>query len=430
MKIIYKNNLNAKEYAALLKRPAIDNTNVMSVIKPVLDEIKTGGLKAVLKYASKFDGLNSDQIKLGPEEISRGADLLESCVREAIDTAYENILSFHLKQKPAGYEMETMPGIRCSREYRAIESVGLYIPGGTAVLPSTMLMLGIPAKIAGCERTVVCSPSKNGSVSPALLYAAQKCGITEFYRIGGAQAVGMLAYGTEETGKVDKIFGPGNQYVTAAKSLVSIDPDGCAIDMPAGPSEVLIIADRTGIPGFIASDLLSQAEHGKDSQAVLVTTDEKLAGEVVLEIDKQIANLERIEFANAAISNSFILIADDINQAIDFSNSYAPEHLILSIADYNDQKNKIRNAGSVFLGNYSPESAGDYASGTNHSLPTYGYAKSFSGVNVESFMKAVTFQELSAEGLKGISGTVVRLAETESLQAHANAVKIRIENGN
>lgn len=430
MKILDVNKLNADEIKCLFKRPAINNQKILDIVKPVLEEIKLNGIDAVLKYARKFDGLATDNIQLSKDEICKGANLLDEKVKRAINSAYENILKFHQYQKPEGYSVEIMPGIKCFRQYRPIENVGLYIPGGTAVLPSTMLMLGIPAGIAGCKRIVVCSPAKNGIVNPALLYAAEKCGIEEFYIVGGAQAIGLMAYGASSIPKVDKIFGPGSQFVTAAKSIVSVDPDGCAIDMPAGPSEVLIIADKTANPEFIAADLLSQAEHGLDSQAILVTTEFEIAQAVSDAAEKQSETLKRKEFADSSLNNSYILVVNNIKQAIEFSNGFAPEHLILSIENINETIKDITNAGSVFLGNYSPESAGDYASGTNHSLPTYGYAKSFSGVNVESFLKGITFQELTHTGLKSISETVITLAETEDLQAHVYAVKIRMKNGN
>ncbi|MCW8848663.1 MAG: histidinol dehydrogenase, partial [Melioribacteraceae bacterium] len=327
---------------------------------------------------------------------------------------------------PKKYKLETMPGIKCAREFRAIEGVGLYIPGGTAILPSTLLMLAIPAKIAGCQRIVVCSPAKD-KVSPEVLYVAKYLGITEFYQVGGAQAIGLMAYGTKDIPKVNKIFGPGNQFVTAAKALVSIDPSGCSIDMIAGPSEVLVIADEAANPKFIAADLLSQAEHGIDSQVILCTTSKLLALKVNEELDIQTKDLERGKIALEALKNSFTIIFSSIEETITFSNNYAPEHLILNFKNVKSYLGEISNAGSVFVGEYSPESVGDYASGTNHSLPTYGYAKSIGGVSVEQFMKGITFQELSKQGLANISKTVIELAETEKLQAHANAVKIRLE---
>ncbi len=427
MKKYFFNKLKKEELESLTKRPAIDIERVFGIVKPVLDDIKTTGLKAALKYAEKFDGFDGDNIRVGDEEYLEAERNLDPKVKTALESAAKNIKTFHLKQKPSGYEIETAPGVKCSREYRAIESVGLYVPGGSAVLPSTMLMLGIPAKIAGCGRVIVCSPAKNGKINYPLLYAAKLCGVNEFYKIGGAQAVGLMAYGDTSIPRVNKIFGPGNQYVTAAKLLVSIDAGGCAIDMPAGPSEVLVIADKNANASFVASDLLSQAEHGADSQVVLVTESENSAKNISAEVEKQLELLPRKEYAAKALGNSFILITENINQAIEFSNKYAPEHLIINVEYPDKLKSKIINAGSVFLGQYSPESAGDYASGTNHSLPTYGYAKTFGGVTVESFMKTMTFQNLSKEGLKNISDTVQRLAEVEELEAHKNAISIRLK---
>ena len=427
MKKYFFNKLKKEELDSLTKRPAIDVERVFGIVKPVLDDIKTTGLKAALKYVKKFDGFDGDSIRVDDEEYLEAERNLDPEVKTALESAAKNIETFHLKQKPSGYEIETVPGVKCSREYRAIESVGLYVPGGSAVLPSTMLMLGIPAKIAGCGRVIVCSPAKNGKINYPLLYAAKLCGVNEFYKIGGAQAVGLMAYGDTSIPRVNKIFGPGNQYVTAAKLLVSIDAGGCAIDMPAGPSEVLVIADKNANASFVASDLLSQAEHGVDSQVVLVTDNENSAKNISAEVEKQLELLPRKEYAAKALGNSFILITENINQAIEFSNKYAPEHLIINVEHPDKLKSKIINAGSVFLGQYSPESAGDYASGTNHSLPTYGYAKTFGGVTVESFMKTMTFQNLSKEGLKNISDTVQRLAEVEELEAHKNAISIRLK---
>ena len=322
-----------------------------------------------------------------------------------------------------------MNGINCSRKFRAIENVGLYIPGGTAVLPSTMLMLGIPASIAGCKRVVALSPIKK-EINPAVLFAAKICEVDEFYKIGGVQGIALLAYGDKSIQKVDKLFGPGNQYVTAAKSLVSIDPQGSAIDMLSGPSEVLVIADEKANPSFVAADLLSQAEHGVDSQVILLTSSEKLATQVQAEIKKQKKYLFRKNIINGALKNSFVLIVNSIEEAIELSNKYAPEHLILNISNVEKYKKKIVNAGSVFLGSYSSESIGDYASGTNHSLPTYGYAKTFGGISVESFMKTMTFQNVNRIGFKNIASTVIKLASLEKLDAHANAIKVRMKNGN
>ncbi|MFA4923681.1 MAG: histidinol dehydrogenase [Ignavibacteriaceae bacterium] len=427
MKTFELNKLSKKEIQSLSKRPAIDFSKAFSVVKPMLEEIKQNGLPAALGYAKQFDNFSDENILVGEDEFSSAEKNLSTEVKTAIITAANNIRTFHEKQIPKVYEVETMPGVKCSREFRAIENVGLYIPGGSAILPSTMLMLGIPASIAGCKRVVACSPTKEGKVNDALLFAAKFCGVKEFYKLGGAQAIAVMAYGCEEIKKVDKLFGPGNQFVTAAKLLVSINVDGCAIDMPAGPSEVLVVADNTANPSFVASDLLSQAEHGVDSQVVLLTFTQSFTDSVLVEVEKQLNNLPRKEIASQSLKNSFVLICDTLDEALSFSNTYAPEHLILHLVNAESYKDKISNAGSVFLGEYSPESAGDYASGTNHSLPTYGYAKSFGGVSVESFMKSVTFQHLTKEGLTGLAPAIETLAEVEKLSAHKNAVIIRLK---
>jgi histidinol dehydrogenase len=427
MRTYYLNKLSRDEIALLTKRPAINLEKITSVVKPLLADLKSGGLKAALKYAKEFDGFESEDILVSKKEFNDAEKNLPAEIKSAMKTAFKNIEKFHFKQFPAKYECETMTGINCSREFRAIENVGLYVPGGSAVLPSTMLMLGIPAKIAGNKRVIACSPSKNNKINSPLLYAAMLCGIEEFYKLGGAQAIGLMAYGDLDVPKVDKIFGPGNQYVTAAKQLVSIDPDGCSIDMPAGPSEVLVIADSSANPAFAAADLLSQAEHGIDSQVVLITTNLGMANSIELELVSQLENLPRKNLASMALENSFVLITEDIMKAIEFSNMYAPEHLILNVKEAENYIPGIFNAGSVFLGPYSPESAGDYASGTNHSLPTYGYAKAYGGVSVEAFMKSITFQKLSKEGLQNIAGAVETLAEVEGLYAHKRAVEIRLK---
>lgn len=426
MKTYDFSKLNEKQVLRLTKRPAINFDQTFKVVKPLINDVKLNGLQAALKYAKTYDGLSSNNIRVTEKELQKAKKNLSTKIKRAIDSAYSNIRKFHLKQLPKDYKLETVPGINCSREFRAIEDVGLYIPGGGAVLPSTMLMLGIPAKMAGCKRIVVCSPTKNGNLNDALLYAALKCGIKEFYKIGGAQAVAFMAYGDKSIQKVSKIFGPGNQFVTAAKLLISNDPGGCSIDMPAGPSELLIVADETANPAFVAADLLSQAEHGTDSQVILVSTSNEFFKEVDREIRKQLKYIPRKNIAAEALNNSFALLVENVEKGIEFSNLYAPEHLILNVNSSARFKTKIKNAGSIFLGNYSPESAGDYASGTNHSLPTYGFAKSFGGVTVESFMKSMTFQSLSKKGLKNISDTVQILAETEELIAHRNAVRIRL----
>lgn len=427
MKIIEYNKISRKKKLELLQRPAIDMTKAYQVVQPILNDIKSNGLESVLKYSKKFDGFNSKKIKVTAKEFENSEKLVSSRFKKAVKVASNNIKKFHKLQLPRNYSVETMAGIKCSREFRAIESVGLYIPGGTAILPSTLMMLAIPAIIAGCKRLVVCSPPVT-TLSNEILYVARYLGIDEFYKVGGAQAIALMAYGTKKIKKVDKIFGPGNQYVAAAKALVSIDPNGCVIDMIAGPSEVLVIADGSGNPKFIAADLLSQAEHGNDSQVIFCSTSKELADDVIKEIKIQTKQLTRKSFIEKSLEKSFVLIFNEIDEAINFSNSYAPEHLILNLRNAKSFIPKIKNAGSVFIGQYSPESAGDYASGTNHSLPTYGYAKSIGGVSVEQFMKGITFQELSKEGLENISNTVIELAKAEKLEAHANAVEIRLKN--
>ena len=426
MEIITYNKISRNKKLKLLQRPVIDMTKTYRVVQPILTDIKSNGLESVLKYSKKFDGFSEKRIKVTVKEFEDSKKLVSSRFKKAVKAASNNIKKFHKLQLPKKYSVETMAGIKCSREFRAIENVGLYIPGGTAILPSTLMMLAIPAIIAGCKRLVVCSPTVK-NLSNEILYVAGYLGINEFYKVGGAQAIALMAYGTNKIKKVDKIFGPGNQYVAAAKALVSIDPNGCAIDMIAGPSEVLVIADGSANPKFIAADLLSQAEHGNDSQVILCSTNKGLAEKVIKEIKVQIEELPRKSFVEKSLENSFAIIFNKIDEAIDFSNSYAPEHLILNIKSAKSYLSKIQNAGSVFIGKYSPESVGDYASGTNHSLPTYGYAKSTGGVSVEQFMKGITFQELSKEGLESISTTVIELANAEKLQAHANAVKIRLK---
>lgn len=426
MKIFNYKNLSKEQLQKLFKRSAIDSKKISALVKPIVTDVKKYGDTAVLKCARKFDGLIENSIRLTSAELSKAAKKLDGATKTAISTAARNIEKFHLKQLPSGYSVETMPGVKCWRKHLPIKNVGLYIPGGSSVLFSTMLMLGIPAKIAGCKRIVVSSPIKEKEFHPALAYAAKICGVKEFYKVGGAQAIAMMAYGTKTIKKVDKIFGPGNQFVTAAKTLVSNDPEGSTIDMPAGPSEVLVIADNFADVVFVASDLLAQAEHGTDSQVILLTTSSKLAERVLKEIRKQIELLPRKGLAKKSLASSFIMVVPSINEAIKLSNKYAPEHLIMNLKNTEKYVDKIQNAGSVFLGAYSPESVGDYASGTNHSLPTFGYAKSIGGVSVESFMKPITYQKLSRRGLKKISHTVIHLAETEKLEAHANSVRVRL----
>ncbi|MFH1196647.1 MAG: histidinol dehydrogenase [bacterium] len=426
MRIFSLEKLSQKELSGLFSRPAINFEKSFKAVRPILIDVKNEGQKAALEYARKYDMFTDESIFVSKKDFQDAEINLSADVKNALKKAAANIEKFHSKQSPVKYEVETVKGVFCSREYRPIDNVGLYIPGGSAVLPSTMLMLGIPSKIAGCKRVVASTPVKNNPINHAVLFAAKLCGVHEFMKIGGAQGIALLAYGDREFKKVDKIFGPGNQYVTAAKALVSIDPVGCAIDMPAGPSEVLIIADESADASFIAADLLSQAEHGPDSQVILITNSIAIAAEVKKQIAKQLKLLPRKAIAEQSLKSSFILEVKSIDEAIDLSNNYAPEHLIINASNATRLKSKIHNAGSVFLGTYSCESAGDYASGTNHSLPTYGYARSFGGVTVESFMKTISFQSLTKNGLKNISGTIIELAGVENLDAHANAVKIRL----
>ncbi|MES2005277.1 MAG: histidinol dehydrogenase [Bacteroidota bacterium] len=413
------------EWKQLLARPAIDNTSLQQTVKAVMSEVKQNGDTAVIAFTHRFDGVELENFVVSEKEINEAGALLSAELKKAIQQAAVNIELFHSKQVAEAEVIETMPGVRCWRKSIGIEKVGLYIPGGTAPLFSTILMLAIPAKIAGCKEIILCSPpGKNGKLNPAILYAAQLTGITAVYKIGGVQAIAAMAYGTESVPQVYKIFGPGNQYVTCAKQL--IQQEGIAIDMPAGPSEVCVLADETANAAFVAADLLSQAEHGADSQVLLVTTSASLVAEVQTELAKQLAQLPRKELAAKALENSTTILVTTIEEAIALVNEYAAEHLIISCKEDEAIAEKISNAGSVFLGNYSPESVGDYASGTNHTLPTNGFAKAYSGVSVDSFVKKVTYQKLSKQGLENIAETVMLMAEAEGLEAHANAARIRI----
>lgn len=426
MRIYQYNRNNMGIIKKLFLRPSMDSQTIYKAVEPILKNVKRNGDKAVISYARKFDRFSGNSIIVSKKELNDSGKKLSKELKEAIRISAKNIEKFHQQQFPNNFLVETSKGVLCGRKFTPIENVGLYIPGGSAVLISTILMLAIPAKIAGCKRIVLSSPCNGNRLNEAILYTAKYLGIKEVYKVGGAQAIAMLAYGTGKVRKVDKIFGPGNQYVTAAKSLVSIDADGCSIDMPAGPSELLVIADRTANPVYVAADLLSQAEHGTDSQVILITTDLALAESVKKEIDIQLKQLPRSGIAKQSLKSSFILVVKDIERAIDLSNQYAPEHLIMNFNHAEKYLDKITNAGSVFIGPYSPESAGDYSSGTNHSLPTYGYAKSFGGVSVDMFMKAITYQKISKNGLKRISSAIIKLAETEKLLAHSNAVKVRL----
>ena len=408
-----------------IKRPAFDSTSLQEKVKSVLADIKKDGDAAIIKYTEQFDGVSLTDFKVSNQEIEEAASFLTDDLKEAIKQAANNIHTFHQKQISPVEVVETMPGVQCWRKSVGIEKVGLYIPGGTAPLFSTILMLGIPAKLAGCKEVVLCSPpNKEGKLHPAILFAASVAGITKLYKIGGVQAIGAMAYGTETVTQVYKVFGPGNQYVTCAKQL--IQQEEIAIDMPAGPSEVCVLADETAHAAYIAADLLSQAEHGVDSQVVLVTCEEELVKLVNEELQKQVELLPRKDIALKALENSKAIIVKNIGAAIDLVNGYAAEHLIISCQYAAEIGEKIVNAGSVFLGNYSPESVGDYASGTNHTLPTNGFAKAYSGVSVDSFVKKITFQKLNKAGIAAIGKTVIEMATAEGLDAHANAVRVRI----
>ena len=420
--------LDDQTISSLLERPNTDYDNAKSVATEIINDVQTRGDHALREITEKFDGVDLDDIAVTPDEIESAKSKLDPKLVEAIEAAFENIRAFYSEQKASTYSKETMPGVMCYSESRPIDRVGLYVPGGTAPLPSTALMLGVPAMLAGSSQVVLCTPpNKDGSITPSILYAASLCGITQIYKVGGAQSIAAMAYGTQSVPKVDKIFGPGNQYVTAAKLIVSTDPTGAQIDMLAGPSEVLVIADINARADFVAADLLSQAEHGVDSQVILVTDSEKLVPLVDKELELQLAKLPRKDIAAEALKKSFTLVVESIDQAVEFSNDYAPEHLIINTADAERLVPQIQNAGSVFLGEYSCESAGDYASGTNHSLPTSGLARSTSGVNVASFQKNITFQIVTKEGAANVGPIVSAIAAEEGLDAHKNAMEIRYE---
>jgi histidinol dehydrogenase len=410
----------------LLQRPVMDHAALQTVVQGVLDAVRTGGDKAVASYTKQFDSVTIDDLQVSEAAINEATLSLEPALKEAIQLAAKNIRCFHEAQVNAPVTIETMPGVRCWRKTVGIDKVGLYIPGGSAPLFSTVLMLGIPAVIAGCKEIILCTPpSKDGSVHPAILYAASVVGITRIYKVGGVQAIAAMTYGTETVPQVYKIFGPGNQYVTAAKQLVQ--QNGVAIDMPAGPSEVCVLADETCNPGFVASDLLSQAEHGPDSQVLLVSTSRKVVDEINEALTAQLAVLPRKDIAQQALENSKAIVVDSMEQAIFIVNSYAAEHLIIACKNDEAIGEQITNAGSVFLGNYSPESVGDYASGTNHTLPTSGYARAYSGVSVDSFVKKITYQKLTPAGLQAIGAAVETMAAAEGLEAHKNAITIRLQ---
>lgn len=418
--------LSETDIERLITRNADASHAIQDAVISIIDRVRTTGDDALKSYAQQFDGIKLDCLSLRGEEIAELASAIGREQQRALEIAFANIHRFHSTQLRKERSVETMPGVRCWREPRPIEKVGLYIPGGSAVLPSTLLMLGVPARIAGCEEIVVCTPPQaNGRINGYVAYCLQLLKIECVYLVGGAQAIAAMAYGTESIPKVDKLFGPGNQYVTKAKSLVQ-GLAGISIDMPAGPSEVLVIADRSANPGFVAADLLAQAEHGADSQAILVSTDRQLIDDVQIALADQLARLPRVAIAEKAIANSYAIHCDTLDDAMAFSNRYAPEHLILETDEWEPLLRNVSNAGSVFAGHLTPESAGDYASGTNHTLPTSAFARSYSGVSVDSFVKKITFQHITAEGLRHIGPTVETLAELEGLEAHKNAVSVRL----
>ena len=421
-KIIYP---SAEDYASICERPHLDVSQLNATVASVLADIKNEGDKAVIAYEEKFDKVKLTTLAVSEEEMAEAETLVSQELKDALILAHKNIAAFHESQRFDGEKIETAPGVVCWQKSVAIEKVGLYIPGGTAPLFSTVLMLATPAKIAGCKEIVLCTPpNREGKVNPAILMAARVAGVNKIFKAGGVQAIGAMAYGTESVPKVYKIFGPGNQFVMAAKQQVSLHD--AAIDMPAGPSEVCVIADETSNASFVAADLLSQAEHGIDSQVILISTSEKMIADVEEELQKQLAVLPRHEIAEKTLENSQFVLVKDKDEAMALSNAYAPEHLIIATADYETLAEKVVNAGSVFLGNYACESAGDYASGTNHTLPTHGYAMAYNGVNLDSYNRKVTFQHLSAEGIRSIGNAVVCMAENEQLEAHANAMRLRV----
>ena len=421
-KILYPNKA---DWAEMLRRPMQNVSTFFENVSTILKNVKANGDAAVLEYEEQFDKVKLTSLAVTEEEMKEAEAQVPIELKVAILLAQRNIYTFHKKQKFEGKKVETMEGVTCWQKAVGIEKVGLYIPGGTAPLFSTVLMLAVPAKIAGCKEIILCTPpDKEGKINPAILYAAQVSGVSKIFKAGGVQAIGAMAYGTESVPKVYKIFGPGNQYVMAAKQQVAMHD--VAIDMPAGPSEVAVIADESANPTFVAADLLSQAEHGLDSQVVLITTSEKLLGEVEYEVQHQLSSLPRWQIAEKSLENSKLILVKDMDEAIEMTNEYAPEHLIIETKDYMDLAEKVVNAGSVFLGNYTPESAGDYASGTNHTLPTNGYAKAYSGVSLDSFIRKITFQEINREGIQNIGPAIEVMAANEHLDAHKNAVSVRL----
>lgn len=413
------------EWTSLLERPHIDMTALYATVNTVLTDVRTRGDRAVLDYEEKFDRVSLSSLQVTEAEMEAAEQLVPEELKDALRQAERNIATFHEAQRFQGKKIETAPGVVCWQKAVPIEKVGLYIPGGTAPLFSTVLMLAVPARLAGCREIVLCTPpDREGRVNPAILYAARLAGVHRIFKAGGVQAIGAMAYGTETVPKVYKIFGPGNQYVMAAKQQVSLHE--VAIDMPAGPSEVLVVADEKANPVFVAADLLSQAEHGADSQVLLVTTSDRMLERVREEVQVQLEKLPRRELAVRSLEHSKLILVHSMEEAMELANAYAPEHLILEVEDYTSLAEKVVNAGSVFMGAYTPESAGDYASGTNHTLPTSGYARAYSGVNLDSFVRKITFQELSSEGIRNIGPAIEKLASGEQLDAHKNAVTLRL----
>ena len=423
------NTPSTEQWAELIERPIINKAELNKSVNVIIDDVKTNGDQALLKYTQLFDKVDLTNLSVSDSEKIEGESQVSQELKDAIKVAYTNIYKFHKAQQTQEAVVETTKGVKCWRKSVPIEKVGLYIPGGSAPLFSTILMLGIPAKIAGCSDIVLCTPPNSSqTINPAILYAASLVGVTEIYKVGGAQAIAAMTFGTETIPKVYKIFGPGNQYVTKAKEISQ--QYGVAIDMPAGPSEVLVIADESCYPSFVAADLLSQAEHGADSQVVLVSDSEKVIADCLVEVNKQVKLLPRVDITLKALENSKAIVLTDLDDCLKFSNAYAPEHLILATDKASNYLNKISNAGSVFIGNYSCESAGDYASGTNHTLPTNGFAKNYSGVSLDSFVKKITFQELTKEGINSIGKAIEIMAEAEGLDAHKNAVTLRLKENN
>ena len=423
--MILISNPDKFQWQEILKRPVMNTENLFDTVRSVIDRVKSEGDRAVLDYEKKFDKVVLTSLAVSEEEQQEAENLVSEDLKAAICLAKQNIETFHAAQRFEGRKVQTQPGVTCWQKAVAIEKVGLYIPGGTAPLFSTVLMLAVPAKIAGCKEIVLCTPpGRDGKVHPAVLFAAKVAGVNRIFKAGGIQAIAAMAHGTESVPKVYKIFGPGNQYVTAAKQLVSLRD--VAIDMPAGPSEVEVLADETANPIFVAADLLSQAEHGVDSQAILITTSVELQQAVKVEVERQLALLPRKEIAEKSLANSKLIVVDSMEEAIELTNAYAPEHLIIETEDYLSVAERIVNAGSVFLGSLTPESAGDYASGTNHTLPTNGYAKAYSGVSLDSFIRKITFQEIKPEGLNIIGPAIELMAANEQLDAHKNAVSVRL----